>query len=142
MDIAEQIEGYIASQPAAKRDDLRELHRLVLAVSPDCRFWFLDGRNADGKIVSNPNIGYGVQALAYADGTTRDFYRIGISANTGGISIYVIGIDDKDALKSGFGTRLGKASITGYCIKFKKLGDLDRGVLEEVIRFGFDAPRG
>ena len=117
---------------------MRALHRLILQASPDCQLWFLDGRNDEGKIVANPNIGYGHQVIDYAGGRTREFYRIGLSANTTGISIYLIGIEDKNYLAQNWGPRLGKASVTGYCIKFRTLGDIDMDVLEEVIRFGFE----
>jgi hypothetical protein len=139
MNVEEQIHGYIAGQPERKRDDMRALHRLMLHVSPSCRTWFLDGKDGEGKTVSNPNIGYGHQAIKYAGGKTREFYRIGLSANTTGISIYVIGIEDKKYLAQTYGKRLGKAGVTGYCIKFRTLADIDMHVLEEVIRFGFEA---
>ena len=139
MTVDEQIQTYIAGQPAAKRDDLQALHALVLQMSPECRTWFLDGRNEAGKIVSNPNIGYGFQTIEYAGGKTRDFYQIGLSANTTGISIYLIGIDDKTYLAETFGATLGKASVTGYCIKFRALKDIDLAVLRDVIRAGFAA---
>ena len=90
------------------------------------------------SVVSNPNIGYGVQTIDYAGGKTRDFYRIGLSANSTGISVYIMGIDDKKYLSTAYGPRLGKASVTGYCIKFRRLGDIDPDVLEEAIRFGFE----
>jgi hypothetical protein len=32
--------------------------------------------------------------MKYADGTSRDFYQIGLSANTTGISVYIMGIED------------------------------------------------
>ncbi len=31
---------------------------------------------------------------------------------------------------------IGKASVTGYCIKFKTLKDLNLDILEEAIRYG------
>lgn len=136
MSVQEQIDAYIASQPAPKQGDMQALHRLILQVMPDCRLWFLDGRNEDGKIVSNPNIGYGLQTIRYADGKTRDFYRIGLSANTTGISVYILGIKDKKYLAQTYGATLGKASISGYCIKFKALKDIDMGVLEAAIGYG------
>jgi hypothetical protein len=139
MGIEEQIGRYIAGQPAQKRDDLQDLHRRILQLSPACRLWFLDGKNEDGKIISNPNIGYGFQTMRYADGRSRDFYRIGVSANTVGISVYVIGIEDKKYLAATYGPRLGNATVTGYCIKFKSLSDINVDVLEEAIRFGLEA---
>ena len=136
MNVEEQIEAYIGSLPEKKQRELRDLHQLALGISPDCRLWLLDGRDSEGKIVSNPNIGYGEQTIDYADGKTREFYQLGLSANTTGISLYLIGLDDKTYLARTFGARLGKASVSGYCIKFRSLADLDRAVLEEMFRFG------
>ena len=139
MIMEEQSDNYIAGQPEPKRGEMQALHRLMLRVSPDCKLWFLDGRDESGKIVSNPNIGYGLHTIKYAGGKTRDFYRIGLSANTAGLSIYVMGIEDKKYLARTYGEKLGKAKITGYCIKFKTLNDMDTDILEEIIRFGFEA---
>ena len=138
MNVQEQIEKYIASQPEPKRGDMQALHRIILEVMPACRLWFLDGKDSDGKTVSNPNIGYGSHTMKYADGTTREFYRIGLSANKTGISVYILGIEDKKYLAQTYGKELGKASVTGYCIRFKTLTDINTEVLEAAIRFGFE----
>jgi len=134
-----EIETYIASQPEPKRGDLRALHARILKAMPRCKLWFLDGRDAKGKTVSNPNIGYGVQTMTYAGGKTREFYQIGLSANTSGISVYIMGLDDKSYLARTWGKKLGKASVSGYCIKFKALKDIDVAVLEAAIRDGVQA---
>jgi len=136
MNTPEQIKKYIASQPEAKRGDMEALHGIIQQIMPGCKLWFLDGKNSEGKIVSNPNIGYGVQTIKYADGKTKEFYQIGLSANTTGISVYILGIEDKKYLAKAFGEKLGKASVSGYCIKFKTLKDINIDVLEEAIRFG------
>jgi len=137
MKVEEQIKKYISSQPLPKRSDMEELHRrITLQVLPDCKLWFLDGKNDKGKIVANPNIGYGLQTIKYADGTSKEFYQIGISANTTGISVYIIGIKDKKYLAKTYGKELGKASITGYCIKFKTLKDINIAILDAAIRYG------
>jgi hypothetical protein len=133
MSVQHQIDAYIADQSPDKREDLQALHRTIRRMSPDCELWFLDGRNEDGKIVSNPNIGYGSQTTKYANGKAREFYKIGLSANTTGISVYLIGIEDKMYLRQTYGDKFGKASITGYCVKFKNLRDIDIGVLQEMI---------
>jgi len=137
MSIEEQIKKYITSQPEPKRSDMQELHRIIQGVTPACKLWFLDGKNSEGKIVSNPNIGYGAYTITYADGTTREFYQIGLSANKTGISVYILGIEDKKYLVETYGEDLGKASVTGYCIRFKTLKDINIDVLEAAIRYGF-----
>ena len=133
MTVENEIDAYVAGQPASKREEMQALHRMILGVSPGCRLWFLDGRNDDGKIVSNPNIGYGQQRMTYANGDSRDFYQIGMSANTTGLSVYVMGLEDKSYLADAFGQRLGKATVTGYCVKFRRLADVNLDVLEELI---------
>ena len=137
MNIQEQIKKYIDSQPESKRADIEALHESILLSLPNCNLWFLDGKDEKGKIVSNPNIGYGLQTIKYADGKTKEFYQIGISANTTGISVYIMGIEDKKYLPETYGKTIGKASVTGYCIKFRTLKDISMDTLATAIRDGF-----
>jgi hypothetical protein len=138
MNVQKQIQKYLASQPEPKRSDMEELHRVILQVMPTCKLWFLDGKDSGGKTVSNPNIGYGSHTMKYADGTTREFYQIGLSANKTGISVYILGIEDKKYLAQTYGRELGKASVTGYCIRLKTLKDINIEILEAAVRFGFE----
>lgn len=139
MNVKEQIKEYITSQPEPKRSDMQALHRITLQVSPACKLWFTNGKNSDGKTIANPNIGYGFYTIKYADGTTREFYQIGLSANKTGISVYILGIKDKTYLAKTYGKKLGKASVTGYCIRFKTLKDINIDILEAAIKYGFEA---
>src|SRR5580692_612724 len=125
MNVQGQIKEYIASQPEPKGADIEVLHKRILQVLPKCKLWFLDGKDDKGKTVTNPNIGYGLQTIKYADGKSKEFYQIGISPNTTGISVYIIGLKDKKYLARTFGKKIGKASVTGYCIKFKTLKDIN-----------------
>lgn len=138
MNIQEQIEKYITEQPEPKRNDMQALHQLISQVMPARKLWFLDGKNSENKTVSNPNIGYGFYTIKYADGKTREFYQIGLSANTTGISVYILGIDDKKYLVQTYGEKIGKASVSGYCIKFKNLKDINISILEAAIRYGVE----
>jgi hypothetical protein len=139
MNVKEQIKKYIDGQPEPKRSEMHELHRIILQVMPACKLWILDGKNSENKTVSNPNIGYGLHTMKYADGTTREFYQIGLSANKTGISVYILGIKDKKYLVQTYGKKLGKASVTGYCIRFKTLKDINIDMLEAAIRYGVEA---
>jgi hypothetical protein len=139
MNVQEQINKYITSQPEPKRSDMQALHRITLQVVPGCKLWFFDGKNSANKTVSNPNIGYGSHTMKYADGKTAEWFQIGISANTTGISVYILGLKDKKYLAETYGKKIGKASVTGYCIKFKALKDINIDVLEAAIRYGLEA---
>jgi hypothetical protein len=136
MNLQEQINRYIESQPELTKSEMLELHNIILQIMPACKLWFLDGKDDNGKIVSNPNIGYGIYTINYADGETREFYQIGLSANTTGISVYIMGIKNKTYLIQTFGKALGKASVTGYCIKFKTLKNIKIDVLIDAMKFG------
>ena len=135
MNVQEQIKKYIASQPEPKHSEMLELHQLILKIMPGSKLWFLDGKDNTGKVVSNPNIGYGSYSIKYANGEIREFYQIGISANTTGISVYIMGIKDKTYLAQTYGKKIGKASVSGYCIKFKTLKDINIDILEAAIRY-------
>jgi hypothetical protein len=138
LNVQKQITEYIAAQPEPKRREMQELHGIILTLMPTCKLWFLDGRDEKGTIVSNPNIGYGSQTIKYANGNTKEFYQIGVSANPTGISVYIMGIVDKKYLAQTFGRELGKASVTGYCIKFKTLADIKVDVLGAAIQYGIE----
>lgn len=141
MDPVQQIEAYLESQSEPKRRDMRALHDAILGQMPGCALSYLDGRDDQGKIVTNPNIGYGTQTLTYADGSTKEFYQIGLSGNTSGLSIFIMGLKDKSYLPETYGPTIGKATVTSYCIKFKKVSDLNLTVLMQAIGDGVQRTR-
>jgi hypothetical protein len=49
-----------------------------------------------------------------------------------------MGMDDKKYLAQTFGKRLGKASVTGYCIKFKTLTDIKIDILKAAIQYSIE----
>lgn len=136
MNAQAQIKQHIASQPEPKRSDMQELHRLTLQALPKCKLWFHDGKNSKNQTISNPTIGYGSHTIKYANGKTREFFQIGMSANSTGISVYILGIKDRKYLAKTYGKKLGKASVTGYCIRFRSLKNINVDVLEAAIRYG------
>lgn len=138
MDTIQKITAYIQSQPEPKRNELQQLHERISAFFENGPLWFLDGKNEQGKVVSNPNIGYGSQIMNYANGTTKAFYQVGLSANTSGISVYIMGIANKKLLPETVGATIGKANVTGYCIKFKSIADIDLKVLDKAIGLGLE----
>ncbi len=141
MALNDQINRYLESIPEPKQTDMRRLHGDILEMNPGCKLWFLDGKDETGKVVSNPNIGYGTLSKKYADGKTKKFYQAGISANSTGLSVYIMGIDDKRYLQGKYAHTIGKARITGYCIKFKAIKDIDLAILKAAIQDGMERTR-
>ena len=141
MQAADKIYRYFDSLPDPKSSDRRYLHAAVLELAPGCRLWFVDGKDESGKVVSNPSIGYGVRNMKYADGRSREFHQAGISANSSGITVYIMGLDDRKYLSGKYAASIGKASATGYRIKFKSLKDVDLEVLKDAARDGIERTR-
>ncbi len=136
MTVEHKIQNYIEGHPEKKRGGLQSLHDLILQAMPNSKLWYSDGKNEEGKIVANPTIGYGSYLNQYADGTSKEVFQIGLSANTTGYSVYIMGLKDKEYLQRTFGKSIGKATVTGYCIRFKTLHDIDPAVLQDAIRCG------
>ncbi|MBX7183284.1 MAG: DUF1801 domain-containing protein [Bacteroidia bacterium] len=136
MDVKSQIADYLNGLSGNQQGQMRQLHGFLLEWFPGVRLWFSDGRNEDGKIVSNPSIGYGHYWQIYANGSRKELFQIGISSNKTGISIYVLGIKDKHWLSENFSKSIGKAIVTGYCIKFRILSDISLEVLKVALQEG------
>ena len=129
----ESVDAYLGSHPEPKRTDLYSLHERFTRLFPGSPVSYFDGLDDTGKVVANPTLGYGTQTVEYASGSSKEVFKLGLSANKTGISIYVMGIKDKALLKSLFQDRLGKAKVTGYCIRFGKLADIDLDVFMDVL---------
>ena len=142
MHVNTRISDYLAAQAERKRGEMETLHAMMLRLMPGCRVWFVDGKDESGRTVSNPNIGYGLRTIVYADGRTKEFYQVGLSANTTGISVYIMGLDDRKYLPATYGNEIGKATVTGYCIKFSVLRNINLPVLEAAILDGIARTSG
>mgnify|MGYP003595360496 FL=1 len=139
MIVKEQIRKHISSIPEPKHSEMQQLHQLIQQAFPACKLWFDDGKNNENKTVTNPTIGYGSFTIKYADGKSKEFFQVGLSANTTGMSVYILGIKDKSYLAKTYAEKIGKAKVTGYCIRFKKLEDINTNTLEDAIRYGAKA---
>lgn len=136
MTAEDQIGRYLDAIPEPKQSDMRRLHSVILGLNPGRRLWFLDGKDESGKVVSNPGIGYGTLARKYANGRTKEGFQVGVSANSTGLSAYIMGLDNRKYLQATCGNFIGKANITAYCIKFKALRDINLDTLIRVVRDG------
>src|SRR5258708_24840662 len=136
MDIKGQIKAYITSLPQQYQSEIQELHLHILKALPKCKLWFSDGRDSNGKTVANPTIGYGIHTIKYTNGTTKEFFQIGMGASSSGIFIHILPVKDKTYLANTYGKEIVKASVAGYAIKFKKLRDINIEVLIAAIKYG------
>ena len=115
---------WIAAAPAAQREDLAALHALITKAAP---------KLAPG--ISGRMLGYGKYHYRYDSGREGDSFRIAMLAGKAGISVYISAVDkDGTWIVEREQARLGKASCGKSCIRFKRLADLDRAALVDVIK--------
>ena len=75
-------------------------------------------------------LAYGPYRIKYAGGREGDGCRIGVASNQNYISLYVSGGAER------YKEALPRAKIGKGCVRFKRLSDLDDGVLKKLIREG------
>jgi hypothetical protein len=114
---------YIAATDAAKRADLKALHRLIRQTLPELKPCMVHGM-----------IGYGPYHYEYESGREGDTARVALASNKTGFSVYVSAVDERGRyLAEQAKAKLGRASVGKSCIRFKKLADLELDALREVL---------
>lgn len=123
-------EEYIDRLEEPRRDDVRRLHELIRKTVPKLEPYTESG-----------GLGYGRYRYRYASGRGGESYVLGIASRKRYISFYVMAEDGKGGYLAGsYRHRLPKADIGKSCVRFKRLDDLDEGVLREMIRAAAKSP--
>lgn len=119
---ADPADFLAAVKPEAKRADAEALDALF--------------RNASGfaPAMWGPTIvGYGRYHYRYASGREGDFLATGFAPRAHGFSVYIMpGYAEFGSLLA----QIGKHRMGKSCLEFRRLADIDTGVLAELIRAG------
>lgn len=87
--------------------------------------------DAEPKMWGGSIIGFGDYHYKYASGREGDWFQVGFSPRKQNLTLYLMGYHEgKEVLFKG----LGKYKTGKACIYIKKLDDIDRNVLENLIR--------
>ncbi len=113
---------YIAALDEPRRTDIARLDSLIRASVPSLEPFIHSGMLA-----------YGLLHYRYASGREGDWFRVGVASNKRYISLYACAADDQGYVAERFRARLPKADIGRSCVRFKRLDDLDEGVLVELL---------
>jgi len=114
---------YIDRLEEPRRTDLRALHELIRATVPQ-----LEPTKEYGTM------GYGKYHYRYATGREGDSTVVSLASNKRYISLYVQASTPQGYVAERFADRLPKASVGRACIRFRRLADVDRDVLADVLR--------
>lgn len=116
-------EEYIAGVEEPKRQELQLLHDLVRKTVPSFEPVMIAGV-----------MGYGqFHYKGKSKSCEGEWFRVGLSANKTGISIYICAGDEKGYFPEQVRDQLGKANVGRSCIRFKKLADINLDVVEELL---------
>lgn len=80
-------------------------------------------------------IGFGVYKYEYSSGRKGEAHTLSFYTRKGKITVYLM---DGTARYAELLEKLGKHTITGYCIYIKKLDDIDMSVLEQIITQSYE----
>jgi hypothetical protein len=115
-------DDYIDALEDPRRADIRALHTLIRGTAP-----------ALEPYVEAGMIGYGRFHYRYASGREGDAALIALSSRKRYISMYVLCTVDGAYLAERYVERLPKADIGKSCVRFKRLDDVDRSALRELV---------
>ena len=115
-------DGFIQALPEDRREDVVRLEELIRDTLPDAE-----------QGVANGMLGFGPFHYRYASGREGDAHLVSIANRKAGISLYVLSADGDEYLPELYAQRLGRASVGKSCIRFKRLDDVDLGVLRELL---------
>jgi hypothetical protein len=113
---------YIAKLKEPRKSEVAALDQLIRECAPR-----LDPYIQVGILA------YGHCRFKYANGSEKDWLRIGVASNANYISLYVSGADQRDNIAARYKKALPKAKIGNCCVRFKRLSDLDQTVLRKMI---------
>lgn len=88
------------------------------------------------KMWGSSIIGFGDVRYKYASGREGDWFKVGFSPRKANISLYLMGcnISKADSILG----RLGKYKTGKGCLYINKLVDIDKEVLKELIKEGYE----
>lgn len=110
-------------QDEERRQGFLELHRLIRSLVPEL----------EPTTDYHGLIGYGVYHYKYKSGREGDHVKISLANNKSAMCIHCCGLKDGKHVVEHFSDRLGKVSTGKSCVRFKRLEDLNRPILEELL---------
>lgn len=113
---------YIDALEEPRRSEIRELDEMIRAAAPDRE-----------PFIQSDMLAYGPYHYKYASGREGDWFLVGLSSRKRYISLYVQCAKEGRYLVDDYRERLPKADIGKACVRFKRLDDVDRDTLRELI---------
>ena len=113
------VDDFLNGFPEATRDDCFEILKIMKRAT-----------KAEPKMWGTAIVGFGTYHYKYASGREADWMQIGFSPRKQNLTLYLMGGLERQAslLK-----KLGKFTTGKGCLYIKRLSDVDKKVLKELI---------
>jgi len=122
MDGVRTTEEYLDRLEEPRRSDMRRLHELITREAPELE-----------PHVSEDGIGYGKYRFRYRTGREGDWSTIGLASQKRYISLYISGARHGSVAER-YRDRLPKADISRWCVRIKRMSDVDEAAMVDLIR--------
>jgi Domain of unknown function (DU1801) len=118
-EVADELtpDEYIGGLEESRRADIGRIHERIRRLAPGVRSY-----------VDRGMLAYGRYEYRYASGREGDWFVLGLASNKQYISLYAPTL----SLES-FVARLPKANLGRGCVRFKRVGDVDLSVIDEIV---------
>lgn len=126
---AKSAKEYFDALPPDRRETMDFLHKFIQEVAPSLKPNF---------IYNMP--GYGSFKYKNSKGEVLDWPTVALASQKNHISLYVCAVANGEYIAEKFKDELGKVSVGRSCIRFKKLDDLNLGILEKVLKLAENSP--
>ncbi len=113
---------YIAAVPEDRRAAIQAVHDLIVETVPSLRAHICYGM-----------LGYGPVRYKTKSGCEGDWFVVGLANQRQYMSLYLCATQGGEYLAEANAARLGKVNCGRSCVRFKKLEDLDLGVVAELV---------
>ncbi len=114
------VAKFLSGLDAERQADCRKLAAMLKRVT-----------KAEPKMWGANIVGFGEHRLKYESGRELDWFVVGFSPREAALTLYGMGGAKLDAATA---KRLGKHETGGGCLYIRKLEDVDKKVLEEIVR--------
>lgn len=126
---ATPVDDFIAGLDDDRRDDIVTLDALIRERMPDAERVLWEGLFWGGS--EQQIIGYDDWSYARRDGSTVDWFRVGLATQKNHISVYLNVTEDGEYLAKRYADRLGKVKIGSAAVSFTRVANVD---LDELAR--------
>lgn len=126
---AKNVEQYLKSVPAERKNMTEYLHQFIQKSAPDLK-----------PHLAYNMLGYGKFKYQNYKGEEIDWPIVALANQKNYVSVYVCAVDVGEYIAEKHKDELGKVSVGKSCIRIKRLEDLNQDVLAKVIKQAAQKP--